>query len=527
MTLPNAGICGICEDYQNSDAIRIYQACNRLDGGPCIPCQKHIDLDAEIRASKEALDKLLARRRDIQTEMNLHHDPVVQRLPLELTEKIFESVVQCDHDNWVWKRTSSPFLLGAVCRHWRCTVWSTSKLWSHICISISRPEQMLRTSIQILWDWINRSKDRALSLDIKILHSASLSTEVFDAGVNLPFIKMINNCSHRWEDLRIDCSPELLFHFCGSSQGAPRLRKLYISLDDWEFDNVYTIAPSKSGHKPRPSHVELAGIRFKHVGIDWSNVTDVNLDEAFIDLDECVFLLRHAPRLQYFSAQEVNDPEEIDWQGKTFPQQLIIHHMLKQFKLRGYYGNSLELFFSSFSLPALTHLKLSDIDDNSLPEYIIAFVTRPPIPRISCLEIFTADIYNDYTALLKMLKTIPSLTELSLRLFYDDGINFLLFLASTSSVNTSDNTDSSFLPNLQTIDLGDTFSESVDDFRFLDKLSRILEVDERGTHVGRRPLKNVSLQIGVYQHDDEYLDSEVREQLITLSQRGVTFYYLR
>lgn len=372
--------------------------------------------------------------------------------------------------------------------------------------------------------WLDRSGDRGLSIYIEISQYVRLSGEDLQ-GAYLPFIQMINNCSHCWENVRIEYNPQFLPHFSGNDHGAPRLRNLCLSLDEWDIENVYTITSSTVGHKATPSYVELECIQFKDVGIDWSNVTSVVFCEETILLDDCVVLLQHAPQLENFFADKVRDPEAIEWQRMTFPKQPIIHHTLKQFEVENYTGNSLELFFSGFAFPALIDVTLHKIQDISLPEYIIALFTRAPIPRIRCLNVAFTTICNDYTVLLRVLTTTPFLTKLSLRLSYDDGVNFLLFLASTSSFGKSDNTGTNFLPNLLTIDFLDTFFASVVDPSLLDKISGILEADGREIDMGQRPLTKVSLDLGFRESQDRvYLSSGARDRVIKISQCGVIFH---
>ncbi|PPQ83937.1 hypothetical protein CVT25_000690 [Psilocybe cyanescens] len=71
--------------------VKAYEGCDILDGGPCLPCQQSIKLEAQIVAAKgPALDNLLILKRNLRTEINDHHDPITRRLPPELTSRVFE-----------------------------------------------------------------------------------------------------------------------------------------------------------------------------------------------------------------------------------------------------------------------------------------------------------------------------------------------------------------------------------------------------------------------------------------------------
>ncbi|PPQ94296.1 hypothetical protein CVT25_004953 [Psilocybe cyanescens] len=523
--------CELCEDPPNIKGIKVYQACEILDGNPCLPCQQHIALETEISVAKEALNNLLARRQNLRTEINYQHDPVIYRLPTELTARIFEAYVEIDPEepDWETKETGSPLLLGSVCRPWRRIAWSSPQLWSHIHISIPTPEH--RRSIDVPQEWIDRSAELPLSIYVKI-SCCDIWQVASPTGTYLPFIKMVNRYSHRWEDFRIQCYPNLLAMFSGDAQGAPLLRTMCLSIYEWdevEVEDSYSIDSNESCAKPRPSHVELSRIQFKLVDINWNNITDATFYMNSICLDDCVVLLRQAPQLRNFVINGVEDPEQMGWQEQTFPQEPIIHHGLQRFTFWEYKGNNLELFFNSFAFPALTHLNVRNIADESLSSYIIALFTRSPTPRITHLDVTNAIRY-DYQTLINILETTPFLPELSIPDVLTDAetLDFLRFLGATSIFNTSDDPRNHFLPKLQIITYLSAFNTW--DVSFWEVLSQLFGprgIDVHNSTTGRRPLKKISIIMGLDYFEDENppvcLDREIVERLVELSQSGVIF----
>jgi len=114
------------------------EPCELSNGGPCAFC---IELEDFDHGAQSTIDHLGEKRRSILERINYCHDPFTQRLPLELTSRVFALCLpQARVDisplniellyNYSDRHRSRPFniVLGAICRAWRHIAWSTPDL---------------------------------------------------------------------------------------------------------------------------------------------------------------------------------------------------------------------------------------------------------------------------------------------------------------------------------------------------------------------------------------------------------------
>lgn len=67
----------------------VFETCMLADGKPCRPCAKIVDLDQLIAKTTEDLTHLFKQHRELRQETNTLHDPIIHRLPPEISSLIF------------------------------------------------------------------------------------------------------------------------------------------------------------------------------------------------------------------------------------------------------------------------------------------------------------------------------------------------------------------------------------------------------------------------------------------------------
>ncbi|PPQ83939.1 hypothetical protein CVT25_000692 [Psilocybe cyanescens] len=474
--------------------VKAYKSCDILDGEPCLPCQQSIKLEAQIvEANGPALDDLLILKRNLRTEINSYHDPIIRRLPPELTSRVFEVYCEEDEEQDGWEippyLPSSPLVLGAVCQTWRRIAWSSPPLWT--CIHISIKPRMKDAHVDEVEEWLQRSGQLPLSMVIEFFPSNIPTNARF-----CRLISIINQHSNHWQSLYIACYHEQLRLICGNSRGAPILRNLCIGgLDSDPLEN-YIINPTMNGIKLQPSRVELRHLHLKLVYICWSDITDIILVECCIHLDECIELLRQAPQLISCHIQGIHTPESEDWKATvTSYHQLITHHGLQDLVLEGYQGEDIGMFFQSFTFPHLSNLYLEDIDDYniSLWSSIISLSNRSSV----CLtSLAIQNIACDSETLIQILQKLPCLVTLVITPSNTDlQVHQLLSaLADAFFLDTLGHYQTPFLPKLQSIQFSNCDSASWD-ASFWQSISQLSGPwkDGRPT-TGRWPLRSVSIR---------------------------------
>ncbi|KAF9528200.1 hypothetical protein CPB83DRAFT_836106 [Crepidotus variabilis] len=127
----------------------VNQACKQDGGLSCDACISLARIDTDISATRAKLDEQLAARHSLLTQLNTKHDPMGNRLPVEITSKIFQHCLpdlpspetfenssresNTDHE---FSQTTAK--LTSINRHWRSIAHSTPELWTSIFLNFTR-----------------------------------------------------------------------------------------------------------------------------------------------------------------------------------------------------------------------------------------------------------------------------------------------------------------------------------------------------------------------------------------------------
>ncbi|KAK7000404.1 hypothetical protein R3P38DRAFT_1846522 [Favolaschia claudopus] len=131
---------------------------------PIPKLQKRIDkLSAAIEAQEQLLQRLIARRSEVQRELNYFSDPMA-RLPFELQSDIF---MRCCIESYAsTPGLDAPHLvLTAVSQLWRDVALATPRLWSDIQI-VPYPHKLHSDYWKLCHLWLSRAQSLPVSLTI-------------------------------------------------------------------------------------------------------------------------------------------------------------------------------------------------------------------------------------------------------------------------------------------------------------------------------------------------------------------------
>ncbi|CAA7270682.1 unnamed protein product [Cyclocybe aegerita] len=268
---------------------------DRTDRTPecqCPSCHKLKSINSKLTEAKQLVEQLVAEKVAIKVELNMAHDPVTGKLPVEVTVRVF-SVAMSD-----WGRLPTPLyegisrvplLFGAVSRRWREIAWSTPSLWTEvdICISSTR----VTTQMDLLKEWLERSGQLPLLIGLCCSQRCSEIDSIYFTN---KAIDILNQHSARWKDLILDIPVQCIRRLGGDVESGSRLTDIaiYPSPEQSQPDRHLTKL-----HLPNatPRNVTCADLTFRGLEINWAKVTKVDLKLLFVD--ECLQLFRVAPQL--------------------------------------------------------------------------------------------------------------------------------------------------------------------------------------------------------------------------------------
>ncbi|PPQ93432.1 hypothetical protein CVT25_004508 [Psilocybe cyanescens] len=426
----NAG-CAVCRNQVDLQD-KAYSRCDMVQGMPCLPCTQFTQLEAKIAETIASLEKMLAERRQIQTEINQTHDPILRRLPREIASHIFNFAII--PNIWATEQNSqpnrreimAPLYLGATCKAWRELAWATPHLWTSVYANVEIRDKFIGLSkineskLDTFRQWISRTGQLPLSVqlrgvtpffyesddgmesdeDEKILYQKRLENNIG------PFVDVLNNHSGRLRDLALVGPISLLQRFTGDSRGTPLLRCLFLMPSDFDYDPPYEVLFRISARQPQPQVISIAHLSLIYVDIDWSNLTDL-LAKSFSVL-ECLEVLKQAPRLKHCDLRDVT-------RGPTnhTPYSPVQHTTMEFLSVGVTDGNCIVLIFDLLTLPALSSLAITlDNHWTTLPSgSLVSFLERSScILKSFCVHHGRYDI----AILVTLLRSLPSVEELVL-----------------------------------------------------------------------------------------------------------------
>ncbi|KDR81071.1 hypothetical protein GALMADRAFT_264977 [Galerina marginata CBS 339.88] len=504
-------ICAICggpEWSQNSRPSQSYHPCQTSNCGICIPCKKIKQLELQITEAQAALAEMIERHRELKTEMNYVHNPIIHQVPQEIASSILEFCIPNECHEVLSRPTdkskiSAPLVLGAVCRMWRQVAWSTPRLWNFIFIFLNRSDgpEHYESSRQ----WLNRSGQ--LPLSIYVSDEGRMASHHQLTTLKL-FVDLINNCSSRWQRINLSVNSSLLHQFCGDWTGVSILQTLGIKCTATGGKFVL------GNMKPSPSTVHILGLHFKSVSIFWDNVTQVNI--GGLRVDECLELLQCAPKINLCKFSNVFGAAH----HFRRPVNPFIHIQLHNLAFVGS-DHSSEMFFEAITLPSLTNLS-HDNPFISLPdETLVPFVQRSAC-RLIQFWMRGAVLFDQSVA--NFLKANPSLCQLYLSCpEWSPSSPDEIFKALDNTAIIPDHglSEEPFLPCLQHLHYS-----SVNAFSWTHVPGIFGPFPGTSTATRQRPLKTLEVSGKKWNIPSDCINREILLQLVDLQNAGITLKFI-
>ncbi|PPQ93433.1 hypothetical protein CVT25_004507 [Psilocybe cyanescens] len=400
-----------------------------------------MQLEAKIAETISSLEKMLAERRQIQTEINQTHDPILRRLPREIASLIFNFAIipniwaAREHRRPSKREIMAPLYLGAVCKAWRELAWATPRLWTSVYANVAVRADFVGLStineskLDTFLQWISRTGQLPLSIQLRGItvygyDESDDETENDEAEMKIfyqkrlennigPFIDVLNNHSGRLQDLALLCPVSLLQRVNGDSRGTPLLRCLFLTPSEFNYYSPDKVLFSIAARQPQPQVVSMSYLRLICVEVDWSNLTDL-LAESFSVL-ECLEVLKQAPRLKHCDLRYVDrDPTDYT------PYPLVQHTTMEFLSFGADVHNCIVLILAKLTLPALSSFAITlDSQWTAIPcDDLASFLERS-----SCI-LKSFHIHHgryDTSTLVTLLRSLPSVEELVLHSLLNEG----------------------------------------------------------------------------------------------------------
>ncbi|KAF5318079.1 hypothetical protein D9619_012184 [Psilocybe cf. subviscida] len=166
---------------------------SKTPGARCNGCKNLAELDAKIADARQSLLAMQARRYEILSDLNVTHDSLVERFPLEIIANIFR---QCLPDLETLSRsnnrrlTNVPLHLSQVCRRWRIISHSLHSLWNIMALYVKESQlSSFQNICEVARKWITHSGDLLplhiiLKVDPKAESKEGRFRTIFEATTN-------------------------------------------------------------------------------------------------------------------------------------------------------------------------------------------------------------------------------------------------------------------------------------------------------------------------------------------------------
>ena len=362
-------------------------------------------LDDEIAHAEAVLNRLHRDHEALHTFITEHDAFLapVRRLPSEILTRIF-ALCLLEYETSSLDSRRAPLLLMQVCKGWRETALSTQNLWSSITLTASGCSN---ASLAKLW------LSRAMSLPLTVRLDSEGRPHSKVKRLHRAIAVLVQFCD-RWKDLDIALPFTTMSCLDSIRHRLPLLESLRIcyqhSSERWHRElNLFDYAPRLRG-------LCIKGrIPYHMLKIPWHQLTE--LDAPFHSIAECFETLQLSLSLikctvdnSFGPSGDISDPE-----SRTITIQFP--HM-RFFKITSPdYSSDI---FSCVKLPILHELHVAyQCNDFVIPSWL------PQQPFLSLLSHSSRTLrklklgslykYTDSAYIAHCLRSLPSLTELSLR----------------------------------------------------------------------------------------------------------------
>jgi len=349
------------------------------------------EVDEEINQAVATLRRLIAKRCDLLSEHNRAHGTLMQQLPVELKNHVFEHLLP-SRDEWgVIPRTEKTAMRSymdsiSVCKGWRNVALSNPSLWStmHITLGISDSSSQVN-------DWVLRSGTLPLTLHIQVTDH---NDQEWSRRVLASILDALSRCSNRLQSLSLDIPFSVLCSFQRNNFQYHRLTQLRIISQSHQFDQHLSLLNQTASLEK----IELRRVSFQPFQISWNHLTSAKF--VFLDLEDLTQLFEHASQMAFC---EISSLRRCPVNFSVPP---IIHHRLKILKFRHVLDwDVVPMLFGSLTLPCLQEL---DTDETVLLIHLPALVHRSSCP----LTKLTLTHYFEDQLVFDELQPLPGVTDL-------------------------------------------------------------------------------------------------------------------
>ena len=312
---------------------------------------------------KSEVHKRRPRRRNLRT--NTNHDPFILKFPPEIASHIFcLSMTKYDYEpNHFLLPT--PFILGSVSQGWRQLAWSTPQLWSTISFTLVKPPPKKIALLQLINDWLLRS--RSLPLDLWIYDYRGYDLPMSQEQCR-PIINALNQHSGRWHALYLSLSAPSFpstgsfFHlFCGTSPPS-NLRSLQLIN---KFNRI-ELPAFRMNSRPSPTHLTIQNFPVLNIDIMWDSLKHLKMWET--SLGGSLELMRRTPHLQSCSL--------LSRVSSALPTAVLRHMGLRKLELFESPVFLLIDFLKSIELPSLEEYHYHSHKGDILSDSVVSLLKR-------------------------------------------------------------------------------------------------------------------------------------------------------
>ncbi|CAA7264055.1 unnamed protein product [Cyclocybe aegerita] len=434
-------LCGHTGAFQGIDTSG--ELCRISGKLQCTACAELKRVDDKIRETTSLLQKLLGQRHQLKFERNLHHDPLIHRLPLELVSRIFTfyrphlpnriskavSVFQKFSQEKKDDANTTPWQLAIVCQSWRPVVLSTPQLWTSVSINTSRASEKGYT--EFVRNLLLHSGGLPFSLTLGEGSYKDPSYIPEESAAEKELFSIINQSSHRWSRLNASLSDGQLGYLSDNTSVALSLRDIHLERFA-RFPNLKSSIFGKLTTRPTLRKVFVHNAHFQDIGISWDCVTHIDLSAFSIHC--CLEIFRHAHQMTHFTLLSSYDRPPL--------AEPIVHGHLRVLAIFSSASESRSVVFDNLALPSLQELL---IDHHLAKAASLVKRSGCNLTRLDVRESIFAS--TDLELLLvDLLEHLPSLTDLTLTHTPISNVFFKRLGSASSGIGAGNGGE--FLPDL-------------------------------------------------------------------------------
>jgi hypothetical protein len=370
-------------------------------------------LDLRIEAVNADIDqhpvdevtKLFQTQKELEMKgiTDQNHDPFSRHLPPELMSHIF--AIYTDNFNSGFEirapcNRGGPLRLGAISKLWREVAFDTPRLWNTINVQIYFPCNNLTPRIEIMKEWLDRSRHLPLYLFLRITAIERLLVPHLLG----PLFSLIRNFTPRWHTLVLDISPKLYTTFIDDLTCAPLLHTLKF-VDQMPQKGQFLLPQT-----PSLKYLETSTHFLSDIAIEWGNVTHFQSD--CLSLDEFFETLRLAGRLISCRLRGISDNLDLH----PIPTTPLTHSTLERLYLvpDDVYEETLGDFFDLLVFPSLKRFGYDSTNTFYFPlNSLISLFNRSQC-QLTHFDLSGKPRGIDVDELIPLFSALPTITHLKL-----------------------------------------------------------------------------------------------------------------